>query len=163
MFEKTHEYFMTEALKEGRRAFEEGEIPVGAVVVLAGTSIIGRAHNQAEMLHDATAHAEMLAITQAAEHLENWRLLDCTLYVTVEPCTMCCGAMVLSRLPVLVYGADDPKHGAVVSIGEVLDNPRLNHKVNVISGVMQAACAEMMSNFFQRLRKSGKWNGGNGS
>ena len=154
MFEKNHEYFMTEALKEARKALEKEEVPIGAVVVHKGESIIGRAHNQVELLHDATAHAEMLAITQAAEYLENWRLLDCTLYVTVEPCMMCCGAMVLSRLPLLVYGTDDPKHGAVVSISNTLDIPHLNHKVNVISGFLQEQCAEKMSEFFQRVRNT---------
>ena len=108
--------------------------------------------NQAEMLHDATAHAEMLAITQAAEFLENWRLLECTLYVTLEPCLMCCGAMVLSRLPLLVYGVNDTKHGAVESIADVLNNSKLNHKVNVISGILQEESAEMLSSFFKKLR-----------
>jgi len=143
---------MTEALKEARKAFENEEVPVGAIVVHKDTTMIGRAHNQVEMLHDATAHAEMLAITQAAEYLGNWRLLDCTLYVTVEPCVMCCGAMVLSRLPLLVYGTDDPKHGAVVSTAKILDNSCLNHKVNVISGVLQDQCAKMMSEFFHSIR-----------
>ncbi len=154
MLERDHEFFMTEALKEARKAFEKEEVPIGAVAVHKGTTIIGRAHNQVEMLHDATAHAEMLAITQAAEYLENWRLADCTLYVTVEPCMMCCGAMVLSRLPTLVYGTNDPKHGAVVSIAKALENPHLNHRVNVVSGVLQDQCTEMMSEFFQRVRNT---------
>ena len=152
MLERDDAYFMKEALKEARKAFDKEEVPVGAVVVHKGTTIIGRAHNQAEMLHDATAHAEMLAITQAAEFLENWRLLDCTLYVTLEPCMMCCGAMALSRLPLLVYGADDPKHGAISSIMEALNNSKLNHKVNVISGIMKEECAEILSSFFQKIR-----------
>jgi tRNA(adenine34) deaminase len=152
MLERDDIYFMKEALKEARKAFDKEEVPVGAIVVHKGTTIIGRAHNQAEMLHDATAHAEMLAITQAAEFLENWRLLDCTLYVTLEPCMMCCGAMTLSRLPLLVYGADDPKHGAVTSIAQALDNPKLNHKVNVVSGISKQECAEILGSFFQKLR-----------
>jgi len=158
MLEKDNTYFMKEALKEARKAFEKEEVPVGAIVVHKDSIIIGRAHNQAEMLHDATAHAEMLAITQAAEFLENWRLLDCTLYVTLEPCMMCCGAMVLSRLPLLIYGADDPKHGAVTSIAESLANPSLNHKVKIVSGVLQGECAAIMGEFFQKLRKRNKGN-----
>jgi tRNA(adenine34) deaminase len=158
MLERDDTYFMKEALKEARKAFDNDEVPVGAIVVHKGTTIIGRAHNQAEMLHDATAHAEMLAITQAAEFLENWRLLDCTLYVTIEPCMMCCGAMVLSRLPLLVYGADDPKHGSVTSIAQSLANLSLNHKVKIVSGVMQKECAAIMADFFQKLRKKNKGN-----
>jgi len=153
MFEKDDAYFMKEALKEAQKAFDNGEVPIGAVIVHKGSSIIGRAHNQTEMLHDATAHAEMLAITQAAEYLGNWRLLDCVLYATLEPCMMCCGAMVLSRLPLLVYGTEDPKHGAVHSIANSLDNQKLNHKVKVISGTLREPCAEILSRFFQKIRK----------
>ena len=162
LLEWNDEYFMTEALKEAGRAAEQGEVPVGAVIVHGESSIIARAHNQTEMLHDATAHAEMLAITQAAEHLENWRLLDCTLYVTIEPCTMCCGAMVLSRLPRLVYGADDPKHGAVRSISNALGNEKFNHEVKVISGILKGETSAILSEFFQRLRSRSKPDG-NGS
>ena len=162
MIEFNDEYFMTEALKEARKAAARDEVPVGAVVVHGESAIIARSHNQTELLHDATAHAEMLAITQAAEYLENWRLLDCTLYVTMEPCTMCCGAMVLSRLPRLVYGADDPKHGAMRSISTALDNEKLNHEVKVVSGVLKNEAALLLTEFFRALRKKNKANG-NGS
>jgi tRNA(adenine34) deaminase len=149
-----HTYFMCEALREAAEAAERGEVPIGCVIVHEGR-IVGQGHNQTEMLHDATAHAEMLALTQAAEALGNWRLTGCTLYCTVEPCTMCCGAMVLSRVTRLVYGAPDPKFGAVVSIADVLSNPRHNHKVQVISGVRADEAAELLRAFFQGLRKEG--------
>ena len=149
-----HTYFMGEALREAGAAAEREEVPIGAVVAHAGR-IIGRGHNQTEMLRDATAHAEMLALTQAAEALGNWRLAGCTLYSTVEPCTMCCGAMVLSRVERLVYGAADPKFGAVVSIADVLSNPRHNHKVQVISGVRADEAAALLQAFFQAIRKKG--------
>jgi tRNA(adenine34) deaminase len=149
-----HQHFMGEALREAAEAAERGEVPIGCVIAYEGR-IIGRGHNQTEMLHDATAHAEMLALTQAAEALGNWRLAGCTLYCTVEPCTMCCGAMVLSRVDRLVYGAPDPKFGAVVSIADVLGNPRHNHKVQVISGVRADEAAELLRAFFQGLRKEG--------
>jgi tRNA(adenine34) deaminase len=146
-----HQHFMGEALREAARAAERGEVPVGAVVAFEGR-IIGRGHNQTEMLRDATAHAEMLALTQAAEALGNWRLAGCTVYCTVEPCTMCCGAMVLCRVARLVYGAADPKFGAVVSIADVLGNPRHNHKVQVISGVRADEAAELLQSFFRAVR-----------
>ena len=146
-----HQHFMGEALREAGAAAERGEVPIGAVVAHGGR-IIGRGHNQTEMLRDATAHAEMLALTQAAEALGNWRLAGCTLYCTVEPCTMCCGAMVLSRVERLVYGAADPKFGAVVSIADVLSNPRHNHKVQVISGVRAEEAAALLQSFFKALR-----------
>ena len=147
-----HEFFMGEALREAERAAERGEVPIGAVVVHEGR-VIGRGHNQTEMLRDATAHAEMLALTQAAEALGNWRLTGATLYCTVEPCTMCCGAMVLCRVARLVYGAADPKFGAVVSIADVLSNPRHNHRVQVLSGVRADEAAALLQAFFQSLRK----------
>jgi len=155
-----HQHFMGEALREAGAAAERGEVPIGAVVAHADSEvrearIIGRGHNQTEMLHDATAHAEMLALTQAAEALGNWRLTGCTLYCTIEPCTMCCGAMVLCRVDRLVYGAADPKFGAVVSIADVLSNPRHNHKVQVISGVRADEAAAILQTFFQSLRKKG--------
>lgn len=149
-----HTFYMGEALREAADAAERGEVPIGCVIAHEGR-IVGRGHNQTEMLHDATAHAEMLALTQAAEALGNWRLTGCTLYCTVEPCTMCCGAMVLSRVDRLVYGAPDPKFGAVVSIADVLGNPRHNHKVQVISGVRADEAAELLRAFFQGLRKEG--------
>ena len=149
-----HQYWMGEALREAEAAAERGEVPIGAVVVHEGR-IIGRGHNQTEMLRDATAHAEMLALTQAAEALGNWRLTGATLYCTVEPCTMCCGAMVLCRVTRLVYGAADPKFGAVVSIADVLGNPRHNHRVQVLSGVRADEAAALLQAFFRSLRKEG--------
>jgi len=149
-----HQYWMGEALREAEAAAERGEVPIGAVVVHEGR-IIGRGHNQTEMLRDATAHAEMLALTQAAEALGNWRLTGATLYCTVEPCTMCCGAMVLCRVTRVVYGAADPKFGAVVSIADVLGNPRHNHRVQVLSGVRADEAAALLQAFFRSLRKEG--------
>jgi len=153
-----HQHWMGEALREAATAAERGEVPVGCVVVHADPAagegrIVGRGHNQTEMLRDATAHAEMLALTQAAEALGNWRLTGCTVYCTMEPCTMCCGAMVLCRVTRLVYGAADPKFGAVVSIADVLSNPRHNHTVQVIGGVRADETAELLRSFFQTLRK----------
>jgi len=147
-----HQRWMGEALREAAAAAERGEVPVGCVVVHEGR-IVGRGHNQTEMLRDATAHAEMLALTQAAEALGNWRLTGCTVYCTVEACTMCCGAMVLCRVTRLVYGAADPKFGAVVSIADVLSNPRHNHTVQVIGGVRADEAAEVLQSFFRALRK----------
>jgi tRNA(adenine34) deaminase len=152
-----HQHWMGEALREAAKAVERDEVPVGCVIVHEGR-VVGRGHNQTEMLRDATAHAEMLALTQAAEALGNWRLTGCTLYCTLEPCTMCCGAMILSRVSRLVYGAADPKFGAVVSIADVLNNPRLNHKVQVIGGVRADEAAEMMKAFFQARRNKKEGN-----
>ncbi|MBN1918718.1 MAG: tRNA adenosine(34) deaminase TadA [Verrucomicrobia bacterium] len=146
-----HQHWMREALREAAKAAERDEVPVGCVIVHEGR-VVGRGHNQTEMLRDATAHAEMLALTQAAEALGGWRLTGCTLYCTIEPCTMCCGAMVLSRVTRLVYGAADPKFGAVVSIADVLNNPRHNHKVQVIGGVCADEAAQIMKTFFQARR-----------
>ncbi|HEY3394324.1 MAG TPA: tRNA adenosine(34) deaminase TadA [Lacipirellulaceae bacterium] len=153
----SHEAFMRMALREAEVAFEADEVPIGAVVVhepAAGgrPRVIASAHNQREQLHDPTAHAEMIAITQAAEALGNWRLADCTLYVTLEACPMCAGAMVLARLPRVVYGAADPKAGAVATLYRLLDDPRLNHRAEVIGGVLGEACGEILSRFFAGKR-----------
>lgn len=142
---------MHEALREAQIAFDEDEVPIGAVVEFDGR-VIGAAHNQREQLRDPTAHAEMIAITQAAEALGTWRLEDCTLYVTLEPCPMCAGAVVLARMPRLVYGAADPKAGAVTTLYRLLDDPRLNHRAEVIAGVLEQPCGEILSSFFQRKR-----------
>ncbi|NRA94925.1 MAG: tRNA adenosine(34) deaminase TadA [Planctomycetes bacterium] len=150
------ERFMRQALREASEAADEGEVPVGAVVVHQGR-IIGRGHNQREMLNDPTAHAEMIAMTAAAAYLESWRLEDCTLYVTLEPCAMCAGAIVLARVPRLIYGAGDPKAGACGSILNVVDEPRLNHRVKPDGGLLEAECSEILRAFFQDRR------GGNGS
>ncbi len=156
--EKNDEFYMGEALKEAKKAFEEGEVPIGAVILHEAPSeppkIIARAHNQVERLHDATAHAEMIAITQAEEHLENWRLPYCTIYVTVEPCMMCCGAMILSRIKRLCYGTTDEKAGAVESVSNLLAIPQLNHRVEVTPGVRADECSAILKEFFQKLRAS---------
>jgi tRNA(adenine34) deaminase len=159
--EPRHEEFMRLALREAERALEAGEVPVGAVVVhresADGTGrVIGSAYNQREQLRDPTAHAEMIAITQAAEALGSWRLSGCTLYVTLEPCPMCAGAIVLARLPRLVYGAIDPKAGAVVSLYQLVNDPRLNHRAEVVSGVLAGPCGEILSRFFQQKRRGAK-------
>ena len=145
------ERFMREALKEATRAFEDGEVPVGAVIAHEGR-IVARAHNQTERLRDPTAHAEMIAITQAAEALDRWRLTGSTLYVTLEPCTMCAGAMVLARIDRLVYSAPDPKAGACGSLMNILQDPRLNHRVEVIGGVLAEESGALLREFFQERR-----------
>jgi tRNA(adenine34) deaminase len=150
-----HESYMRLALREAQAALEAGEVPIGAVVVHDGR-LIASAHNQREQLRDPTAHAEMIAITQAAEALGNWRLEGCTLYVTLEPCPMCAGAAVLARLPRVVYGAADPKAGAVVTLFRLLDDPRLNHRAAVIAGVLAEPCGEILSRFFQKKRNQAK-------
>ena len=149
---ETDQQFMAEALRQALMALDVDEVPVGAVIVRNGR-VIGRAHNQRELLHDPTAHAEMIAITQAAEHVGNWRLEDCTMYVTLEPCAMCAGAMVLARLPRLVFGASDPKAGAVGSVYDIPRDPRLNHTVEVTGGVLERECGEILTEFFRKKRE----------
>lgn len=139
------------ALKAADEAREAGEVPVGAVVFHKG-KMVGRAYNQREMLQDPTAHAEVLAITQAAAALESWRLDECELYVTLEPCAMCAGALVLSRMKRLVYGAKDPKAGACGSVLDVLACEQLNHTVEVTSGVLAEPCGLILSEFFRERR-----------
>jgi tRNA(adenine34) deaminase len=144
---------MQEAIREGKNALRSGDVPVGAVVVHEGR-IIGRGHNQVELLSDPTAHAEMIAITAATATLgEKW-LRDATLYVTVEPCSMCAGACVLARLKRVVYGVQDIKTGAHSSLFNLLNDPRLNHSVEVIPGVLKEECAALMMDFFEKLRNS---------
>lgn len=143
---------MTQALKAAADAAEAGEVPVGAVIYHR-ERLVARAYNQREMLQDPTAHAEILAITQAASALESWRLEDCTMYVTLEPCAMCAGALVLSRIPRLVFGAWDPKAGACGSVLDVLGCERLNHTVEVTSGVLAEPCGLILSEFFQQRRR----------
>jgi len=147
-----HEHFMREALAEARMAFELGETPVGAVVVHRGL-VIARGHNYRENGHDPTAHAELLVLRQASQVLGGWRLLDCTLYVTLEPCLMCAGAMVLARLPHLVFGAHDPKAGVVGSVMDVLRDNKFNHQVAVVDGVLGAECGAILKDFFHNLRQ----------
>ena len=143
------------AYQEAEAALAENEVPVGAVIVHAGR-VIAAAHNQREQLRDPTAHAEMIAITQAAEALGSWRLDECTMYVTLEPCPMCAGAMVQARVPTLVYGASDPKAGAVDSLYQLLGDPRLNHRVQVVRGVLLGPCSAILTRFFQEQRRLGK-------
>ena len=136
-------------------AFDEDEVPVGAVVVHEN-KVIAEAYNQRETLNDPTAHAEMIAITQAAESLGSWRLLDCTLYVTLEPCPMCAGAIVQARVPFVVYGTSDPKAGACDSLFHITGDIRLNHQSAVIGGVMQNDCQTILQEFFRQKRAQGK-------
>ena len=143
---------MRAALREARAAGEADEVPVGCVVVHEGT-IVGRGHNQTEGLQDATAHAEILAIGAASNALGSWRLGDCTIYVTLEPCTMCAGAMVLARVGRLVYGAADPKAGACGSVLDVIGERRLNHRVDVTAGVLADECGVALRAFFARKRR----------
>ena len=142
------------ALNQAREAAEVGDVPVGAVIYHNG-ELIAKAHNQREELQDPTAHAEVLAITQAANALGSWRLEDCEMYVTLEPCSMCAGAIVLARLPRLVYGAADPKAGACGSALDVLGCPKLNHRVNVRTGVLAEECGEVLTSFFRARRRGG--------
>lgn len=149
------QYFMGEALRQAVKAFEAEEVPVGAVVVRAGR-IIARAWNQVELLKDATAHAEMLALTQAEQAVGDWRLTDCTLYVTKEPCPMCAGAIVHVRLERVVFGAFDAKGGAAGSAMNLLQFPTLNHKSAITSGVRSEECAQLLRTFFQQQRNKGQ-------
>ena len=142
---------MRAALVEARRALAEGEVPVGAVVVRAGL-VIGRGHNQPIALSDPTAHAEVLALREAALKAGNYRLPGATLYVTVEPCPMCCGAALLARVDRVVYGAPDPKSGSVASLYRLLDDPRLNHRARVEGGVLGEECRELLLTFFEAKR-----------
>jgi len=146
-----HEQCMELALREARQAFAEEEVPVGAVIVHEDR-VVASAHNQREQLGDPTAHAEMIAITQAGEALGNWRLDGCTLYVTLEPCPMCAGAILQARLPLVVFGAADPKAGAVFSLFQLLADPRMNHQSQVVSGVRAKDCGDLLTQFFQQRR-----------
>jgi tRNA(adenine34) deaminase len=146
------EHFMREALRQAQKAYDASEVPVGAVVVRSG-HIIGRAYNQVELLKDATAHAEMLALTQAEAALGNWRLTDCDLYVTKEPCPMCAGALVHTRIRRLVFGCTDCSAGAAGSVMNLLQMPTLNHRCGVASGVLQDECAAILQSFFRKRRE----------
>lgn len=149
-----HQMFMKLALEQAEQAYANGEVPVGAVVAHHGR-VIAAAHNQREQLRDPTAHAEMIAITQAAESMENWRLADCVLYVTLEPCPMCAGAILNARIPQVVYGADDPKGGAVQSVFRLLSDARMNHRAEIHHGILADRCGELLSRFF-RGKRNGK-------
>lgn len=145
------ELFMRQALRQAESAAACGEVPVGAVVVADG-QVIAAAHNQRESLGDPTAHAEMIALTQAAAARGTWRLTGCTLYVTLEPCPMCAGAIVNARIPRVVYGATDPKAGAVESLYQLLSDPRLNHAARVSQGVLASECGDVLRAFFRQRR-----------
>jgi tRNA(adenine34) deaminase len=148
---KQDEHYMLEAIKAAQIAEENGDVPIGAVIVYEN-QVIGRAYNQREQLADPTAHAEIIALTQAAAFIENWRLHGCTIYVTLEPCTMCAGAMILGRLDRLVYGCDDPKAGACKSLYNIVQDERLNHRLEVKSGVLADQCSQQLQAFFHRRR-----------
>ncbi|QEG33614.1 tRNA adenosine(34) deaminase TadA [Bythopirellula goksoeyrii] len=152
------ERLMRLALAEASVAASADEVPVGAVIVHNG-QVIAAAHNQREQLRDPTAHAEMIAITQAASAVEAWRLEACTLVVTLEPCPMCAGAILQSRIPRVVYGAPDPKAGAVRSLYQLLEDARLNHRVEVVAGVLSEDCGRLLTKFFQQKRLSAKKRG----
>src|SRR2546427_4287836 len=145
------ENFMREALRQAQKANEAGEVPVGAVIVRAG-KIIARAHNQVELLKDATAHAEMLALTQAEAAVGDWRLTECDLYVTKEPCAMCAGALVHTRIRRVIFGCTDPSAGAAGSVMNPLQMPTLNHRCDLASGVLQDDCAAILQHFFRKRR-----------
>lgn len=148
-------YFMQEAIKEAHKAEEKLEVPIGAIVVLNG-KIIGRGHNRREESNDATTHAEMLAIQEANRYLGNWRLEEAQLFVTLEPCPMCSGAMILSRVKELYYGASDPKGGTAGTLMNLLTDERFNHQVQIESGLLEQECGELLSTFFRELRKRKK-------
>jgi tRNA(adenine34) deaminase len=145
------EYFMREALRQGQKAYAADEVPVGAVVVREG-KIIARAHNQVELLKDATAHAEMLALTQAEAAVGDWRLMDCDLYVTKEPCAMCAGAAVHTRIRRVIFGCADPSAGAAGSMMNLLQMQSLNHRCQITSGVLQKECSAILQEFFRKRR-----------
>ncbi|MGB7348197.1 MAG: tRNA adenosine(34) deaminase TadA [Pirellulaceae bacterium] len=149
------QHWMTRALEMAYSAATADEVPVGAVIVHKHT-IIAAAANQRESLHDPTAHAEMIAITQAAASIDDWRLEDTTLYVTLEPCIMCAGAILQSRIPRVVFGASDPKGGAVTSLYQLLNDNRLNHQCDVTQGVLAERCGQVLTEFFSAKRAMGK-------
>lgn len=146
-----HERWIGYALREAERASEQNEIPVGAIILHRNT-IIAKGYNQVEMMHDPTAHAEMIALTAAAEHCKNKFLNDCVLYVTMEPCPMCAGAIVLSRIPTIIFGCYDPKMGASGSVMNITENKKLNHQVHVVGGVLDAECGSLVKRFFEKMR-----------
>ncbi len=150
--------YMKEALKEAQKAFDKDEVPVGAVIVFK-RQIIGRAHNQIKTLKDPTAHAEMIALTQAAAYLKNERLKGCDMYVTLEPCSMCVGALVLARVRKIVYAAKDPKTGACGSVFNLANTSKLNHRIKIKSGIMKAECSSLMKEFFKKKRRERSYSG----
>src|SRR6185369_2314977 len=155
MPEKNHEYWMQRAIAEAGRAHAKDEVPIGCVIVRDGR-IIARGHNLRESAQDPVAHAELIAIRKAARKLGSWRLLDTTLYVTLEPCIMCMGAIILARIPTVVFGCYDPKGGAAGSLYDLSDDPRLNHRVELFSQVLEKECSTLLSSFFSDLRSRRK-------
>lgn len=141
------------AIAEAEKALAHDDVPVGAVILGPDGTVIGAGHNERELLQDPSAHAEMLAIRQAAEHIGYWRLLDTTLYVTLEPCAMCAGAIVLARIPHVVYGTTDPKAGMAGSVLDLLDQPKLNHRPRVTKDILQPECAQLLKDFFAARRR----------
>lgn len=150
-----HEQFMQAAIEEAKKAAALGEVPIGAVIVRDG-EIVGRGYNLRETQKDPTLHAEMIAIRQASERLGGWRLIGCTLYVTLEPCPMCAGAIVQSRVEQVVFGAHDPKAGCAGTLMDLLNEPRFNHQVPIVAGVLGEECAFLLKDFFRSLRKKTK-------
>ncbi len=146
------EYFMKEALQEARKAYDLGEVPIGAVIV-RDNEIIARGHNLKETNNDPTAHAEIIAIRKASKALNSWRLTNCDLYVTIEPCAMCAGSLVQARINRLIIGAMDPKAGAAGSVYNIVNDERLNHRIEVVYGVLEEECSKIMKDFFRSLRK----------
>ena len=149
--DKYENKFMIEALAEAKKAFDKGEVPVGAVIVRRG-EVIARGHNLVETTNDPTAHAEMIALKEASSKLENTRLTDCAMYVTVEPCSMCAGALVWARIDRLYIGTMDKKAGGCGSVFDIVDSPKLNHRIVVEAGIMENECTELMKSFFKELR-----------
>lgn len=150
-----HELFMSAALEEAKKAQSIGEVPIGAVIVLDG-QIIGRGYNLRETNQDPTAHAEMIAIREAAERIGSWRLNDCILYVTLEPCPMCAGAIVQSRIKEVVYGTEDPKAGCAGTLMNLLDDKRFNHQTEIVTGILKNECSRILTDFFRTLRQKKK-------
>lgn len=153
-----YEKYMDIALKEAELAAANGDVPVGAVAVF-NDEVIARGHNMREALHDPTAHAEVLVIRKASMKLGRWRLKDVTLYVTIEPCAMCAGAVVLARIPLIVFGARDPKGGACGSVFQIMQEPKLNHRVGIVSGIKEAECRGGVQSFFEARRITGEYGG----
>ena len=155
MPEKSHQYWMQRAIAEAAKAQGKDEVPIGCVIVKDG-KVIARGHNLRESNQDPAAHAELIAIRKAARKLDSWRLLDTTLYVTLEPCLMCMGAIILARIPSVVFGCFDPKGGAAGSLYDLSDDPRLNHRVQLVPSILEQECSHQLSGFFSELRKRKK-------
>lgn len=150
-----HDYWMAKAIAEAAKARAKDEVPIGCVIVRDG-KIIARGHNLRESSHDPAAHAELIAIRKAARKLDSWRLLNTTLYVTLEPCIMCMGAVILARIPTVVFGCHDPKGGAAGTLYDLSDDPRLNHRVELVPRVLEGECSSLLSSFFADLRRRRK-------